>query len=138
MAKSECPIWRTEAKVVGAVDGVKVTSSRAGGAYRVVGSALRALDKLDDRDRVKITTWLVDQRRAGEIEPTIDTHNLPIALAARELTYGERKRRLFEYVMHQGMTPGNSMYFGSGEDEPQTIAAWMPVSANAPTRPASI
>jgi hypothetical protein len=67
-----CAIWdSTELAPPSAGDYSDFDSHRAGGPYRVTGNALIHLARLKDEDRVKLTTWLVDQRRLGERRPTI-------------------------------------------------------------------
>ena len=71
-----CIIWGTDAKDMGERDGDyhDRNSPRAGGRYRVTGSAQRGVMELSTERKVLLTTWLAKQRRAGVTVPDIDTY----------------------------------------------------------------
>ena len=71
MAENDiCPIWDTLARLYKGYtsDGVNVDSPRAGGAFFV---ARKMIGKLDDREKARLTTWLIEQRRLGVECPEI-------------------------------------------------------------------
>ena len=64
----KCPIWWTPAKEnYGDGDGRKIISARAGGPYFISGSAVAVLENYnnDNPIKVRLTDWLVEQRRLG-------------------------------------------------------------------------
>ena len=71
-----CRIWGEDYMAVGQSipepSKVVVTESdRAGGGYVILGSVGRHIDGLDDGEKARLTTWLVDQRLQGNNCPTV-------------------------------------------------------------------
>ncbi len=76
---SKCAIWCTPAKENNTDrDGREIISPRAGGVYFIVGSAEAVLDNYGDHDPipVRLTDWLVEQRRLGVRWPEITTKTI--------------------------------------------------------------
>ena len=71
-----CPIWNTSAvQVDSSRGGVSCWDSpRAGGEYYVDESALSVGNWLNERQKARLTTWLVEQRRQGTPRPLIPYH----------------------------------------------------------------
>lgn len=70
--QTECPIWGTPAtETATSRDGRQINSPRAGGTYFITGTAAAVLTNRDDADKVKLTSWLVEQRRLGVSCPEI-------------------------------------------------------------------
>ena len=94
-----CLIWGTPANhiVDRGREGLYVTSPRAGGEYFVNTMAASLVSKLNDREKARLTTWLIEQRRLGverpelpsrardEIESIIQRPDLPVHARADEL-----------------------------------------------------
>jgi hypothetical protein len=87
-----CIIWGTDAKDMASRDGdyFDLDSPRAGGRYRVTGSAQRGVMELSEERKTLLTTWLVKQRRAGVQVPVVTTYVLadldkltPMKMSAR-------------------------------------------------------
>lgn len=93
-----CPIWGTPAQVEKAGDGVNVSSERAGGSYRVTGSALPVLPNLSSDIRARLTTWILDEIRSGTERPVVNLEVLRRARDRRPLPLTERKERFFRAV----------------------------------------
>jgi len=89
----KCPIWDTDADLKIRPDADLVDSPRAGGKYLITGTARAMLGQLSKRDRAKLTTWLVDQRRAGNACPEIDSDTIRRAKSFPSLTVEERRDR---------------------------------------------
>lgn len=96
----KCLIWNNEAKINadGNFDGKSVNSPRAGGRYKATGTVLPRLERLTDEQRAVLTTWLVDQRRLGEVVPTIDSYNIEQVLSRARLPIAERCNRALTYI----------------------------------------
>jgi hypothetical protein len=64
---TNCYIWDTQAAMPRDSDGdsVYLDSPRAGGKYKITGTATSMLVKLDLKQRALLTTWLCNQRRGG-------------------------------------------------------------------------
>ena len=96
MSEFVCPIWGTPAELLGGSlqeEGVRVSSHRAGGRYRITSEAIDAHPSLTASQRALITTWLVDQRRFGERSPTLTSKGIDAILAQRPLRYNEKKEQ---------------------------------------------
>ena len=72
-----CPIWGTHAEVKKKGDSLIVDSPSAGGKYKITTSAETVLQKKFNYDeKIKLTDWLVEKRKAGVKEPEIDSETL--------------------------------------------------------------
>ena len=97
----ECPIWKTAATLVSSGDYGRqkaVISPRAGGKYALTATVEAVLQSLDDDDRLKITTWIVDQNRFGEVPAALDSNDLNQIGNRRKLSVLERRHRLIEFL----------------------------------------
>lgn len=92
---TECYIWDTQAEMPRDSDGHSVyfDSPRAGGKYKITGTASSMLGQLDAKGRALLTTWLCDQRRAGVEYPTITSDVINSAKTFQPLTTTERIER---------------------------------------------
>lgn len=95
-----CPIWRTPAQLAqhGRL-GWRVDSPRTGGEYSITDRALMMLQRSEDRQRARLTSWLIEQRRLGEPCPAIDLEQLNIAKQARNLSVQKRSDNLLRYIL---------------------------------------
>lgn len=101
-----CPIWGTPAvfEFPGG-DHVVVQSQRAGGGYRLAGSA--NLQDLLPRDKAKLTSWLAEQRRLGENAPLITNDTLDTVRSLPDPTVLERRDRALECLAQKSPTLGS-------------------------------
>lgn len=125
----KCPVWGTAAEIPPATTRtIDVNSPRAGGWYGVTTSAIPSLEALDDRARAKLTTWLVNQRRAGIERPTINTTNVGEITSARALSYGAKVERFFLLLDHHEFNVGNDITLAAevapGRTFEDDIKAW--------------
>jgi len=95
-----CPIWGTEAKIGLAEgrDGKYVDSTRAGGKYFITGSAEVMLHDFSEREKAKLTTWIIDQHRLGIFVPETTSTVLKEVKLHRELRVDERAYRLMQVI----------------------------------------
>lgn len=105
-------IWGTPAVInrVRDRDAYWVRSPRAGGDYRITGTASAMIRNgyLDDRSKAKVTTALVDRRRDGEEAPYVDSGFLDRHGKAAELAHAERSARLLRYFADtESTSPGD-------------------------------
>ena len=124
--KSRCLIWDTPAidKSKGGHDVGLVDSPRAGGRYFIIRSAIRCLPRANARVKVRLTTWLVDQRRLGNECPEIDSNTITMAEEKRDLSVHNRADRLLQYIGDQTVEIGTPFVFTSEEMITTAIAAW--------------
>lgn len=124
-----CAIWDmpAEARQWGG-DGREMSSQRAGGAYRIVGSAESAVAALSPIQKAKLTTWLVDQRRSGVEVPVVNTLVVQEITARRKLTIGERKERFFRALIAAELDIDGIVFLGAaGPDKRHwhnMLSAW--------------
>ncbi|WP_374344340.1 hypothetical protein [Phenylobacterium sp.] len=128
MTEMKCPIWGSRALLkAGRTDGdAHVHSWRTGGDYRINAYARTIVAGLPAKDKAKLTTWLVDQRRAGESVPLIGED---VARAAKDqppLNFSERRRRLFLGLAAMNYMPGQILSASFYEDAswPELLSAW--------------
>jgi len=109
-----CAIWQTKAQVLtNAGDYQIIDSPRAGGKYRISGTAIGVVGTFNDRAKRLLTTWLCEQRHAGVEEPRIDSNIFEIIKVRRELPFMVRfsnaLRSFGEHIIQLGdrITLGN-------------------------------
>ncbi len=96
----QCPIWSTPSasgRLVGRCD-LFVDSPRVGGQYFVDDIAINELHTLSDRDKVKLTSWLVEQRSFGKLIPEITSVSIFEAQQRKALRIGERVDGILRYL----------------------------------------
>ena len=124
-----CLIWEAEAEELpgGSRDGAYMDSPRAGGPYFVTGSAAGLLRRATQREKARLTSWLVDRRRMGEECPEVTTKIFEDAKRRPPLSVHERADRLllrFSVLVSDVADdfPGHS--FGQKESEIHRRLAW--------------
>lgn len=116
-----CSIWRTPAKFVdddgtGRAFGVPIIDSpRAGGMYRVAPGAGHsvALMHCNDKTKLRLTSWLVDQRLQGEPCPEITKGVIEEARGQRVLSVKKRADMLLKYIQKNISRVGESFTYMS-------------------------
>jgi hypothetical protein len=107
-----CAIWGTPITTNRPItsDSAAVNSPRAGGWYQISRSAEAAFPpKVDGRWRAKLTTWLVNQRRAGVESPKLTSDIVSTIADTRALTYGDKVERLFTLLEHHQVNVGDNI-----------------------------
>jgi hypothetical protein len=117
------PIWGAMPATVlpWADDGREVECARAGGRYRMTGSARATLNTLTVSEKAKLTTLIVDSNRAGE-PAEINTYTFDQIRDARVLSVAERMDRLMAYFACRNFRPGTPIVWLVGHQvTPETI-----------------
>lgn len=116
-----CPIWSILGKhYATSGDALVVDSLRADGRYWVSGRALTAMPYGEDPGlQVKLTSWLIEQRRLGIDCPKVYPGVIDSMKSRQKLSVRQRANNLLRYVRSQVPTIGSSFDF---ETEPQTYA----------------
>jgi len=100
-----CFIWGTPAVVRISGDRYDVNSARAGGCYAFTGTAMAIWNNTGQSQkeslRSKLTTWIVDQHRAGIENPLINSAILELVQQRRRLRHSERVLRFFLMLIDQ-------------------------------------
>ena len=113
----KCLIWGTPAEVghVGLRDMYWVESPRAGGGYKITGSAVAMIENgyLDKAAKIRLTTVLIDRRGGGEESPIVDSTLLEEAEEAPLLPPAERAERLLKHIAAaEASSPGHPVTVG--------------------------
>jgi hypothetical protein len=136
-----CPIWGTHAvEEPSTFDGKQVRSDRAGGLYRITRSATATVQHLTPIEKARLTTWIVDQHRAGVGTPLVNGDHVDAAKTRRPLRHSERKRRFFEMLTHMGWRLSDAIKAGGHADDKltsdrQRVAAWTELDESAEVGP---
>ena len=95
-----CPIWGTPSAISGVYGSLdlSVDSPRAGGKYFVDENATNELPTLNERDKVKLTSWLEEQRSFGILIPKITSVSIFEARQRKELRIAERTDGILRYL----------------------------------------
>ena len=118
----KCLIWGTSAEVSRAGDhhAFRVTSHRAGGHYRITGSAVAFMDGLDEPAKAKLTTTLINRRRDEDV-PNVNNCLLEESKKAPALTHEARAMRLLRYIAdRESASPGQPVSLGI--EDPAALA----------------
>jgi hypothetical protein len=111
---TNCYIWDTPAEMRRYPDGdtAYFDSSRAGGKYRMTGTAATMLRSLDIKGKALLTTWLCNQRRAGIEYPAITSDVINSVKETRPLTTTERVERALLHF-NQSVRVGEPIEFST-------------------------
>lgn len=112
--KLTCPIWGTDfqAKVSRISDPFRVISDRAGGAYQIDRDVIPIIINMLYPDKASLTTWLVDRRLQGDIEPRITMETIEYIKRKAPLSVNERANRLLKYFVKNSEDVGTSVVQG--------------------------
>ena len=117
-----CAIWNTVAtdESEPGRDGLSRNSPRVGGRYFISRTAAAILVSRDAREKARLTSWLVDQRRLGSRCPEVMSSSIEDAARYPDLTVGQRVDRLLRYIAVQPPRIGATFSF---TDQKVTCAA---------------
>jgi len=128
----KCVIWDTPATVgPPSLNGpMEYFSPRAGGNYRIADwtEAKLRQELQDDRWKARLTTWLVNQRRAGVESPHIKIEDVRAAESARPLAYGDKAERFFLLLDRRSFNVGDDVKLDTLNDD---IRAWCELATEA-------
>ena len=96
-----CFIWGSDAIVIGLSrksEVMTVDSPRAGGRYSITREAEKTVNELNDDEKARLTTWLLDQRLRGSESPEVTTGAANHARRRPPLPVHERTDRLLRYL----------------------------------------
>jgi hypothetical protein len=128
------PVWGQVAEIHdGEFDGWRVTADRVDGSYRIARSVIEQVRTLSPQEKAKLTTWIVDQHRAGESDPMITSHTLSLAVQRRPLNYRQKVARFFLFLRSIDFGVGKAIRVWGQVDTFQQywegrLSAWLEVS----------
>ncbi|MEO8313789.1 MAG: hypothetical protein ABI645_03245 [Pseudomonadota bacterium] len=109
-----CAIWGTPANALRSSDyGDKrvMDSPRAGGKYLVTGTAASMLANRSETDKVRLTSWLIEQRRLGLECPEVTSNILKDIEHQRQASVHERADALLRYLAGKSNLLGTVVTF---------------------------
>ena len=134
-----CPVWGTPAtEGPPSVSGpIEYSSARSGGRYRVTDwteAKLKQEIGEDLRWKARLTTWLVNQRRAGNLSPHIKINDVLAAGSARPLSYADKVDRFFLLLDRRAFNVGDYLNLeerlGPNHSLSDDIQAWCEVASH--------
>ena len=125
-----CQIWGGEFEAKGFHSPKTYTirvddSPRAGGGYEIDQILTVAqVPSMSDKEKAKLTTWLVDQRLQGNRHPQVTREVIELARNKRPLPAHERAERLLRYVASLAGTVSDVVGIGFYPREFPNACAW--------------
>lgn len=105
--RMNCAIWGTPATETPTDrDGRAIDSPRTGSKYFIAGTADAILHSCDDRVKVRLTNWLVEQRRLGNYCPEITSTVIDDAKHRRDSHVYDRSDSILKYLAGRSETLG--------------------------------
>lgn len=107
-----CAIWGSRTNDSGhGPDRFQYDSPRAGGRYEITGSAKAMLADLSNIQKARLTTWLIDQHRAGNEWPLITSDQVTSAKATPPLSITQRRDGLMLEIATRTPSLGQSIRY---------------------------
>ena len=125
-----CRIWQTPAKVAPRQSaGDMIDSPRAGGLYFITADAFRMISQRIELDKIRLTSWLVEQRRLGVSCPKISGTTLNEVSKRLPLSVHARADNLLRYLGAKSDLLGTVVRFNAFDNtqNPETayqLQAW--------------
>ena len=117
MVNNKCAIWPDfDATCTTIDDSDCIKSKRAGGKYEVSSKVAELVKELEDGEKVRLTTWLVDQRLQGVYQPKVTEEIIDYVKTKRPLSVPERADRLLRFIAKKTEKTGNRVSFHTLED----------------------
>ncbi|MDE0405437.1 MAG: hypothetical protein OXI53_09015 [Nitrospira sp.] len=121
--KEVCLIWGTTVThkelLTEKMNFIVEGSLRAGGDYEITDQARRHVATLDQKDKAKLTTFLLELRRAGDRTPLIDSDFVEKAKTADPLPVYVRAERLLRYLVRESRFVGYPFSNHSIQEDPE-------------------
>ena len=86
-----------------------VISERAGGSYVLWQKTKPLVESLNEQEKARLTTWVIDQRVQGDFAPEITKENVEYAKQRHNLQIQERAERLLNCLASQADTIGTGI-----------------------------
>ena len=129
--QQKCPIWGTDAEYLVPLSssGATVRSWRTDGEFRITAEAMDAVRLMLPKGKALLTTWIVDQRRSGEIAPFINDDAIDRISTSRPLRFSQKKQRFFLLAQSRDFQPSSVFRISGVVDEQMkrdtgAISAW--------------
>ncbi len=135
-----CRIWGQDYVAVGQSipDPSKVIiteSNRTGGGYVIQGGVGQHIAGLEDGEKARLTTWLVDQRLQGNLRPVVTREIVEYAANRHPLPMYERAGRLLRFLSRQTTVAGEFMSLFQYSETTDRDSHGSPIYPDMPTNP---
>lgn len=123
----KCLIWGTPANVRRIEQDSQVESRRTDGAYYVEEFAHRQLSFLDDAERARLTTWIIDQHQLGNRYPDVTRDIIDHIRLLRNLSVSDRGDRLLKKIAMLSKHIGHQLQIDNDdylESDSSSFMAW--------------
>ena len=135
-----CRIWGQDYTAVGQSipdpNKVVVTESdRAGGGYVILGGVGQHIAGLEDGEKARLTTWLVDQRLQENLRPVVTEEIVEYAVNRHRLPIHERADRLLTFLSRLTIVAGESIFLFQHSGEFPSDAFGSSIYPDMPTNP---
>lgn len=111
---NKCAIWGTRTTLASHAsqgDDFQYDSPRAGGKYKITGSAATMVGALTERQKAYLTTWLMEQRRLGADEPTVTTEDVSRAKTMSARSLPQRRDALLRNIFDMAPSLGDALEY---------------------------
>ena len=98
-----------------------VNSPRTGGKYKITGDARPYIPGLSDKEKAKLTTWLIDQRMQGIEIPEVTAAVVQRVKTMHSLPVYERADRLLRFIASEAKTVAATVAI---QEESSSAYAW--------------
>lgn len=116
-----CLIWGTPAKLAGMGDGLRVDSLKAGGKYRITGTAMAIVEGFKLASKARLTWWLCEQRDQGEAEPLVSAQIAEAIPTLPPPSVAARRDRALDFLASRSRTIGALIRFDGDPKEEVTF-----------------
>ena len=114
MLSNKCAIWPDFDATCTPIDdsgSYCIESVRAGGKYEISSEVAGLIKELEDEEKVRLTTWLVDQRLQGVCQPKVTEEIIDYVKTKRPLSVPERADRLLRFIAEETDRIGSEVSF---------------------------
>ena len=119
MLSNKCAIWPyfdATCTPTDDSDSYCIESKRAGGKYEISSEVAKSIEELKEPEKVRLTTWLVDQRLQGVYQPKVTEEIIDYIKTKRPLSVPERADRLLRFIAKKTEKTGNPVSLHTLED----------------------
>ena len=125
-----CPLWKTLAIRLSGEhpDTITIDSPRCGGSYSISRKVVGNLEEDDEsREKARLTSWLVEQRRIGNQCPEITESVIKLVNQERDMTIPDRADAILRYVESKTKKLGEALIY----DRNDPIEEYQQIFSNA-------
>lgn len=113
-----CPLWETLAIKISREhpDSITVYSPRCGGSYSISNKVARNLETDDDyREKARLTSWLIEQRRLGNECPKITEGIIKLVKQRRDMSIPDRADAILGYIASKTKELGEALTYDKND-----------------------